>query len=186
MPSIVTEYFLTLTKDPFWLWKIALVNRSTMKNSHCHSFATVIKAVVQWSPLVVNRTRSFWVSPVQFVEKVPAVIWFYSPQNVCCAAALTCALRICFSRIFCSSFERPIFLFQILRVLWGTGSRMDFRGFGVDSGNDSCGLWAAWKMTVAHSQGEAELVWDKAGFGRAQQKEMVASFCWKATGGKYV
>lgn len=177
-------YFLTITKGLFWLWKITLVDRLTMKNNHCHSFATVILVAVQWSPLVVKRTHSFWVSLVSFIKKMQAVIWLCSPQNVCCAEALACALRICFSRIFSSSSEMPIFFF-VSNPESTVRKRMDFRGFGTDSCNDSCGLWAAWEMAVTHSQREAELVWNKAGLGSAQLKEMVASFCWKAIAEKH-
>lgn len=100
----------------------------------------------------------------------------FSTKCLLCRSFSLCFENLLFQNLLQLIWEAN-FLFQILRVLWGSGARMDFRGFGIDSCNDSCGLWAAWKTAVTHSQGEAELVWDKAGFGRAQQKEMVASFC---------
>lgn len=133
-----------------------------MKNKHLHLFASVIWVVVQWSPLVVKKTHSAWIFLLSFIKKT------LSPdrsQNVYCAEALACALRICLPKIFFNSFERRYFEFQILGALWGARARMSIRGFGTDSWSDSCSLWVVWKMVVTHSQGEAELVWEKAELG---------------------
>ena len=157
-------------KGPVLAVETRLVNRWTAGSDRGHSFA----ADGGRGPMAPPGGSRGWRLRVPRATRCEgagrAGVGFYSPQDVCCADAVACALRICFSRTCPSSFERPVFRSES----WE--EQEPGRILGVWRRE----LWwrvvrAAWDMAAARRQ---RLSWsDQAGFGRAQRRETEASFC---------
>lgn len=156
-------YFLKLTKGLFWLWKITLVNSKQWK-------IIIVSGSLVWPRLQSNRAP-LW-SPRLPPFGFPSC--HSLKRHTCCHLTLwSTKCLLCRSISLC--FENLPFQ-KLFQCLWKT----NFCGFPVNTMRNRARLtildvWTqqivvmtAWKMTVTHSQGETELVWDKAGWAWQQ------------------